>query len=64
MWTMLTHICLLQDLTREHAQLKRQLEAQENCAEAAANEDAGNLLAVIAERDTAEINLKVSKRFL
>ncbi len=58
---MLTLVSCLQDLTRENAQLKRQLEAQEKCAEAAANEDAGNLLAVIAERDTAEINLKVSK---
>ena len=58
---LLTLVSLLQALMGENAQLRSKLEEVKTGAEAAASEAAGHLLAVIAERETAELNLKVSE---
>ena len=49
---------------RETDRLKRQLEEQKKSADAAANEAVDDLLAVISERETAELKLKVSVLYL
>ena len=64
MWTLLTLVSFSQGFMRETDRLKRQLEEQKKSADAAANEAVDDLLAVISERETAELKLKVSVLYL